>query len=272
MPGTELQERDQECRPLLRWAGSKRQFLPELVRQSPKSFAAYVEPFAGSASLFFALTPREAVLGDVNTELMNFYVQLRASPSELHAAASTYSQEAADYSKYRQRFNSPCDPLEKAALFWYLNRTCFNGLYRTNQAGEFNVPIGRKLSLFPSLQQVWECAEVMSTAHLVCGDFAETIDLADRGDFLYIDPPYHRVSNRDRGEYGPDAMKDDELGRLIESTQIAATRGAKILFSYNVDLSSELRGWRKHLVRGRYVIGANANDRKMISEYIFCNY
>jgi DNA adenine methylase len=272
MPDAVPSERALGCRPLLRWAGSKRQFLPELVRQSPKSFSAYIEPFAGSASLFFSLGPQEAILGDINSQLINFYVQLRATPRELHAIASSYRQNRGDYSSCRDRFNRGCEPLERAALFWYLNRTCFNGLYRTNRSGEFNVPIGRKLSQFPGVAQTEACSELIARSYFLLGDFEETIDLADRNDFLYIDPPYFRVSSRDRGEYGPDAMKDEELGRLLMATELADARGAKILFSYNRDISGQLHGWRRHLVRGRYVIGANADERKIISEYIFCNY
>jgi DNA adenine methylase len=132
--------------------------------------------------------------------------------------------------------------------------------------------MGRKLADFPSVSDALMASAVIRSAAIVLGDFAETIDLADRGDFLYVDPPYHRISKRDRGEYGPQAMKDSELGRLIESVLTASDRGVKILFSYNVELDHVLSGWRKILVRGRYVIGANAHGRHLTSEYIYCNY
>lgn len=259
-------------RPLLRWAGSKRQFLPQLVAQAPPIFHTYVEPFAGSASLYFALRPSSAVVGDVNSGLINFYCQLRERPKDLHSLTCSLKQDLRTYLLSRARFNVECEPLERAALFWYLNRTCFNGLYRTNRAGEFNVPMGRKLADFPSVSDAFIASTIMRSAVLVLGDFEETIDLADRDDFLYVDPPYHRVSKRDRGEYGPQAMKDCELGRLVESVLSASDRGVKVLFSYNVDLAEVLQGWRKILVRGRYVIGANAHGRHRISEYIYCNY
>lgn len=261
-----------QAKPLLRWAGSKRQFLPELMRRSPCSFNTYIEPFAGSATLYYALKPRHAVLGDVNDALINFYVQLRTYPVELHRLTSSLSQDLQTYLDCRARFNTECTPLDRAALFWYLNRTCFNGLFRTNRAGQFNVPIGRKLGSFPSLDETMVAAREISRSHIICADFDETIDLADAGDFLYIDPPYHRISKRDRGEYGLGAMKDGELGRLLLSVHAASERGCQILFSYNVDIASELQGWSRHLVRGRYVIGAKAGNRKMTSEYIFCNY
>ncbi len=259
-------------KPVLRWAGSKQRLLPALSRRCPRKFNKYFEPFAGSAVLFFSLNPRRSRLSDVNGDLINFYRQLKRDPEKLHRVTSRLSVDEDTYLKIRARFSRECDVWLRAKYFWYLNRTCFNGLYRTSKAGVFNVPFGTKLPTMPTVQHVLACATRLRKASIRVADYEETINEADDGDFIYVDPPYKRASLRDRGEYGPGAMADSDLSRLLAAVRRASDRGAQILFSYNSDISNDLRGWHHEVVSGRFLISADPGKRLPISEYTSRNY
>ena len=259
-------------RPLLRWAGSKQRLLPTLSALSPRDFNRYVEPFAGSAALFFYLQPSRAKLSDINSDLVNFYHTLRTSPLLLHALASDIPVTQRAYTAARLQFRTEHQPLERAALFWYLNRSCFNGLFRTNRQGHFNVPFGRKLPSFPHWQHAKLCAEALTGAQLEAHDCRAVIEDTGAGDFIYIDPPYARDSSRDRGEYGVGALQDRELAEVLNCARSASTRGAKILISYNRDLSQYLPGWKQQARRHLHLMSADANVRRAIDEYFFWNY
>lgn len=259
-------------KPLLRWAGSKHRLIPDLAGLMPIGFETYIEPFAGSAALFFASRPKKAVLSDINAELINFYRKIRAHPTDFHSALTVLDGCAQSYDEIRTLFNTSSDPDIRAATFWYLNRQCFNGLYRTSRSGEFNVPRGSKLPPMPSSEQTRDCAAQLSRARLVHSDYEAVIDSAERGDFVYVDPPYRRHSTRDRGEYGEGAMKDSDMDRLLGAVRRAERRGVKLLVSYNVNLASELPGWKVRSVNSRYLISADTKMRRPMVEFIANNY
>ena len=135
----------------LRWAGSKKRLLRLLGARSPRKYLRYIEPFAGSAVLFYHLKPRMALLADVNSDLIAFYRSLRRSPESLYSQIAEVEVSRPAYLKVRSAFQEASGE-QRSAYFWYLNRCCFNGIYRTNQKGEFNVPFGSKLPPMPSLQ------------------------------------------------------------------------------------------------------------------------
>lgn len=259
-------------RPLLRWAGSKQRLLPTLVRLAPDKVHRYFEPFAGSASLFFALQPRRATLSDVNADLVNFYRCLKRNPVGVYSGLVSAPRTKLDYLHYRSAFGDASDPEERAILFWYLNRHCFNGLFRTSRFGRFNVPYGSKLPPLPTMAHVEQCVRVLRRASIRCEDFETVIAEAGRGDFVYVDPPYRRASVRDRGEYGIGAMADHELSRLITALKRADRRGAKVLISYNCDLTAYLPAWSHEVINGRYLISADPSKRISIKEFTVRNY
>lgn len=262
----------QTKKPILRWAGSKQRLLPALSSRAPKKFKKYYEPFVGSAALFFSLDPRRARLADVNADLIGFYQQIKKGPERLHGLTARIPVNQKSYARIRERFSEETDPLMRATYFWYLNRNCFNGLYRTNRAGFFNVPFGKKLPPMPSIDHVKACATALRKASIRVADYEKTIDEADEGDFIYVDPPYKRASARDRGEYGPGAMADADINRLISSIQRASGRGALILLSYNADVTDQLPTWNHEIVNGRFLISADPQCRRPISEYTSYNY
>jgi DNA adenine methylase len=182
--------------PILKWAGGKRQLLTRLVPKVPASYDTFIEPFFGGGALFFALLPNRAVISDSNPELIHFYLTLRDSIEDLIDAASRWSTDESTF--YRVRKMDPCALSEpvRAARTLYLNRTCFNGLYRVNASGDFNVPYGR----YDNPRVVDESAlraasTALASATIVCADYLQVLGLyAHRGDFVFLDPPYMPVS------------------------------------------------------------------------------
>lgn len=212
------------------------------------------------------------MLADINVDLINFYRVLKHAPQLLHYITVDHDSSSANYSSLRNQLKEEDDYVERASLFWYLNRNCFNGLYRTNRLGHFNVPYGAKIPPFPSLKQAKECAYALRRAELSNLDCRVTLTDTGKGDFVYMDPPYSRNSNRDRGEYGPGALRDECIGEIVDAARAAASRGAKVLFSYNRDLASELPKWKRIATTHRYLISADVATRREMNEYIFRNY
>lgn len=185
-------------RPFVKWTGGKTQLLSELVKRVPEQYGTYHEPFAGGAALFFFLKPAAAVLYDANEDLMAAFLAVRdACPqlvSCLRNLAVRYAQ-APETVYYEIRSEHPDDPIDRAARALFLNKTCFNGLWRVNRSGQFNVPIGRYAK--PTIcdeENLIECSAVLRSAAIVCGDFLGVEQRATPGDFVYFDPPYVPVS------------------------------------------------------------------------------
>lgn len=219
------------CRPLLRWAGSKRRLLPVLRNSAPSKYNRYIEPFCGSICLFVDLKPTAAVLGDNNPELIHFYSTLRHRPAHIGKLAS--SMPLTDNFYYELRAVDPrsMSADDRAARFLYLNRFCFNGVYRTNKKGQFNVPRGKHMGALPSVEEITNFGRFIRSAEFLASDFEQLLDLATEDDFVYLDPPYAGAA-RDRGEYGVDAFKEIDISRLSDACIRASHRGAKILLSY----------------------------------------
>lgn len=260
-----------KARPPLRWAGSKKRLLKHLVSRVPPRHLRYIEPFAGSAILFFSIASRESVVSDVNLDLIEFYRNLRAHPRELHELLLSHTISKEAYITARQRL-SISTGMERSSLFWYLNRCCFNGIYRTNRNGQFNVPFGSKLPPMPNLNEAISWSKQLHHCDLLCGDFHSPLATADAGDFVYLDPPYARSQPRDRGEYGPRAMQPQHIPELAAAAVAAAERGAKLLISYNRDISELLDGWKTEVVSVRRDVSANVSMRVQATEYLFRNY
>ncbi len=217
-------------KPLIRWAGSKRKLLPLLKEQSPASYNRYVEPFCGSASLFFELTCSTALLSDINVELINALREIKKDPfirDKLIEIPSTKDE----YYRVRSIDPSGMSCSDRAVRFLYLNRHCFNGVYRTNKKGHFNVPIGTKTGEFPK-QYVFDYArEKLESADLIVADYKSTLSRLKEGDFAYIDPPYSK-SGRFTGEYGVGSFNSAELPEFFETLNDLNRKGVKFLFSY----------------------------------------
>ncbi|AHD07944.1 DNA adenine methylase [Phaeobacter gallaeciensis] len=221
-------------RPLLRWAGSKRSALPELGADAPAQFERYIEPFVGSAVLFDYLRPEKALLSDLNTDLINFYRQVQTGSKEIYNAALAIPREKEVYLSVREKFKTEQNHQERAVQFFYLNRNCFNGLYRTNKQGMFNVPFAAsKPSSYPTQSQFEDFATRLQSADLKCGDFFDIVSENVRaGDFVYLDPPYLKSEGRIFSEYVKGHFSRVDLDRLRQLLSIIDNVGAKFILSF----------------------------------------
>jgi DNA adenine methylase len=260
--------------PLLRWAGSKKKLLPLLQRATPIYSKRYVEPFVGSGVLFLALDPARAVLSDINHDLIDTYHTVRSQPLQVWKAASGFDASEAAYYAVRALDPIGLSRVERAARFVYLNRFCFNGVYRTNREGRFNVSRGKGHLGIPRSEVFKAFAERLGRADLRCIDFETTLAETGAGDYIYLDPPYASSGNRDRGEYGPGSFKSEDLERLAAGLNAASERGAKVLLSYSdlPELIARLPGWQvRRLAVARNVAGFTS-ARRRAEEVLISNY
>lgn len=183
-------------RPLMKWAGGKTQMLDLLVPLVPDRYGKYIEPFVGGGALYFNLAPQNAVIADSNLELISLYRTVATDAVAVsEALAFMRNEESFFYELRNQEFDS-LDPVSAAARTIFLNRTCFNGLYRVNRKGQFNVPYGRYKTLsLPSLSHLTEAASILRRTTIVHGDYLTVLSHhANPGDFVFLDPPYVPVS------------------------------------------------------------------------------
>jgi len=217
--------------------------------------------------------PESAIIGDLNSDLINFYKQLRWRPRKLYEQFCTLKVSKTHYYINRRRFNSEEDRLAKAALFLYLNRLSFNGIYRTNRNGEFNVPMGSKVGEFPSEEALVWASRQLKSAQIVHGDFVESVRYVSAGDFVYLDPPYDYSGRIDRGEYGVGSFARNDIHRLKEILDLINSRGATFLLSYlaTPDISSVAGQWNSKKVSVRRQVASFASNRKIVDELIISN-
>jgi DNA adenine methylase len=260
-------------KPFLRWAGSKRKQLLRLAAFWSAEHTRYVEPFAGSACLFFQLAPTVAILGDSNRALMEVYRIVRDEPERLYRRLRHIPRDRLTYLRWRRRKPSSLDRETRALRFLYLNRNCFNGIYRTNGDGEFNVPMGTKLGNYFSRDELVACSGLLHRASLVEGDFEKTLERVEAGDFVYLDPPYAVGSRRVFKEYGKKTFDTDDIPRLSESLKEIVKRNADFLVSYADCAEARMLsvGWYSvRLPIRRHVAGFAAN-RKTAYEWLISN-
>lgn len=225
-------------KPFLKWPGGKRRVVPHLLPHLRLPARRLVEPFCGSfaVSLAVAGQVQEFWLNDINPDLVNLLQQLQESPGALMAAARSYfapeNNRDAVYYRLRDRFNASRDPLERAALFLYLNRHGYNGLCRYNAAGAFNVPFGRyKAPYFPE-RELQEAGTVLGRARVTGIDFTRVLDQCGEGDVVYCDPPYVPLSaTADFTAYAAGGFGPADQERLAAAASRAAARGALVVIS-----------------------------------------
>jgi DNA adenine methylase len=262
--------------PLLRWAGSKKRSLPSIKPYVPKHAERYVELFAGSACLFFALAPKRAVLNDTNIELVRFYKVVARHPSRVYASFVQIPRTSRIYYKVRANYGSELNPIRRAANFLYLNRNCFNGIYRTNVRGEFNVPFSEsRVAPYPTKDEVGEASRLLSKAVLRCEDFQVVCrrDLR-RGDFAYLDPPYYRPIKRVFVEYSAEPFDGTDITRLQKTLQQIDRSKASFLLSYPKCAASEriARDWNSASISVRRTIAGDVASRRRDRELLIFNY
>jgi len=222
-------------RPILKWAGGKQQLLPELMARMPATYGRYIEPFIGGGALFFALAPEHAVIADANPELINLYRQVADNVEAVIAllAPMTVSEDAF-YAERALRFEDLA-PARAAARTLYLNKTCYNGLYRVNRSGGFNVPFGRHASP-PRVcdpDRLRAAARVLGRAEILCGDYRMVLDrCARRGDFVFLDPPYLPVGRHaDFKRYTAVQFREADHEDMAPVVEDLARRGCHVVLT-----------------------------------------
>lgn len=224
--------------PFLKWAGGKRWLTSSERLPTPAEFRRYIEPFLGGGAVFFHLRPSLAILADVNEELVELYQAIQSHPADVQLRMSEHhALHSSDY-YYKVRGAIPDHLIDRAARTLYLNRTCWNGLYRVNLRGEFNVPIGTKSTVVFEGEDFNAISKALLVAEIRCSDFEATIDEATEGDFVFVDPPY-TVQHNFNGfvKYNERIFSWSDQERLRDAIQRALTRGAAVVVT-NADHES----------------------------------
>jgi DNA adenine methylase len=274
---TNLKSRAAESvRAPLRWAGSKRKSLLSLSQYLPEKIHHYVEPFAGSACLAFLIRPRSFVLGDINPNLIEFYERLQTSPERLHDAYRRIRRDPDTYYKVRERFNASEPSLKRAAQFLYLNRQCFNGIYRVNAAGQFNVPWGGdKVGQRLKRSELLRASEALKNASFVCGDFEVVIKQSLGPEtFVYLDPPYASDETRVFREYHAQSFSTCDWERLLGVLHSIDKAGGRFLLSYagSPQLAEQLGSWKVGYIDVTRNVGGFRSTRRKHREFVATNY
>ena len=274
--------RNVQTQPFLKWAGGKRQLLRQIQRYLPSRFHTYYEPFVGGGAVLFGLQPGQAVINDVNPELINTYKVIRNHLEELLADLSKHENTRDYFYALRELDRKPgfqqLSSVERASRLIYLNKTCYNGLFRVNRNGFFNVPFGayKKPNIVnePVLRSVHDYLshhpiEILNT------DFAKAAASAKEGDFVYLDPPYDPVSETSSFTgYSLAGFSRHEQTRLRETVDDLTNRGCLVMLSNSAtEFIRELyKDYEIILVEASRAINSNPDKRGKIDEVLILNY
>lgn len=289
-------------KPFVKWAGGKSQLLNEIRAKYPEKIDKYCEPFVGGGAVLFDVLanchPKEVLINDINAELVNTYMQIKNNVAELiillsDMQESFWAKSDADrkvmYLAKRERFNDlkvngdAQVNLEKAALFIFLNKTCFNGLYRVNSRGLFNVPMGAyKNPPICDAENLRLISKLLQNVQIKCGDYSECAEFIDENTFVYIDPPYRPLTatasftSYSENEFGD--KQQIELGKFIDDITAA---GAKVVASNsdpkNTDTGDDFfddlySSYSISRVSAKRMINSKASNRGSINELLICNF
>ena len=256
-----------KAKPILKWAGGKTQLLGELCAKVPPRYGKYIEPFFGGGALFFALAPERAVLADSNPELINMYRAVAADAEQVIAHLEQYENTSEHFYEVRALDWEQLSPVEAAARTIFLNKTCFNGLYRVNQKGQFNVPFGRyKNPKICDRAAILAATRVLSRAEIICGDYLDVLEThAAAGDLIFLDPPYLPISAyADFKRYTKERFYEEDHVRLAEMVVRLHERGCYvILTNSNHPLVHELYArYPIEIIQTKRHISSNGKSRR----------
>lgn len=262
---------DDGVAPILKWPGGKRLLADHIIALMPLQRERYIEPFLGGGAVFFRLRPTSAVLGDADPALINCYTQIRDHPSEVLRALARMKNSQAEY--YRIRGARPRSGVSRAARLLYLANLSFNGIYRLNFKGEFNVPYGHRPHRRPvEPTHLRTVSAVLRNATLRCDDFEVTLRKARSGDIVYLDPPY-TVAHANNGfiRYNARLFAWSDQQRLAIAAREAACRGAFVVVTNadHVSVRNLYSGFHEVRLERSSTIAAASGKRKVVTESIF---
>ena len=261
-------------KPFLKWAGGKSRLLSTLLANAPENYNKYFELFLGGGALFFALNPKEAVLADLNSDLVETYIAVQLNPKLVIEELKKMKNSESDY--YRIRSHNYRTDYEKAAQFIYLNKLCYNGIYRVNNKGVFNVPYCKDESRhYFSEKEILRASEILQNTKLISSDFESFGKDIQKNDFVYVDPPY-ALQRKNNGflEYNKKIFHWEDQIRLSRFVAELSQKGAKILIS-NVNAAEIIELYPNFEMVEAYrncTIGGYNASRKLVKEIILKNY
>lgn len=272
-------------KPFVKWVGGKRQLLPEIEMMLPVSYNTYYEPFVGGGALLFDIAPEKAVIGDMNATLIGVYKSIRDNKEALiqmldtlTASNESSQDKKAFYNQMREKYNNEVlknpDSLEVCALFMYLNKTCFNGLYRVNSKGLFNVPFNgkEKLHIYEA-ENLDMISKYLENVLILNTDFEETCKTVSAGDFVFFDSPYAPLKPDSFEAYTKEGFSLDDHKRLARVFHELTEKGVYcMLTNHNTELINELyKGYNKKTIQVKRMINSDASKRTG-KEIIITNY
>lgn len=270
--------------PFVKWAGGKRQLIPQIRERMPKKYENYYEPFVGGGAVIFDLMPANALINDINKALINTYRQIRDIPEKFIADVNRLDKEMPEdgrayYYSLRELYNdklmkSEYD-LELASLFVFINKHCFNGLYRVNGKGLFNVPYNNSRRASIDEEAIMEISKYLKDVKIVDGDFEEACEDAKRGDFIFLDSPYAPLNPTSFESYTKEGFDVESHKRLSKLYDDLTDRGCYcMLTNHNTQLINDLygnKGYKIEVVSVKRMINSDASNR-VGKEVIICNY
>ena len=275
-----LEKLREETYPIVKWVGGKRQLMFELLKNMPEDYNRYFEPFIGGGALFFELQHENAYISDMNEELINLYQVVRDNVDKLiidlqkHDISKEYFINIRNIDRTEEYEN--WSDVKKASRFIYLNRTCFNGMYRVNSKGEFNVPFGHyKSPRILDKNNLINCSNLLQKTEIKHADFSEILKKVKKDDFVYFDPPYVPLSETSSfTSYTKDGFDIDMQFKLRDVCDELDSMGVKFLLSNSdTKLVNELyENYNIKKVFASRQINANADGRGKISEVLVRNY
>lgn len=272
-----------KAEPFLKWAGGKGQLLRQYEAYFPEKFNNYLEPFVGGGAVFFHLyntgrlnNGKRIILIDSNDELINCYRVIKEDVGQLINLLNSSKFANKEKIFYRIRAEEPTDKIERAARTIYLNKTCFNGLYRVNSKGKFNVPFGRyKNPVICNADNLRAVSMALKNVEILCDDFTACLEFAKKDDFVYFDPPYQPLNKTSSfTSYTKESFNEEHQKKLSELYCKLDNRGCKVMLS-NSDtrfIAKLYAGFKIKRVLAKRAINCKASGRGEISELVILNY
>lgn len=273
---------DKNTAPFVKWAGGKRQLLPYIQEMMPKNYHNYYEPFVGGGAVLFHFTPQHAIINDINRALINTYKQIKDRTHDLidfltEIDESIPVEHKQYYYKQREKFNDKIMKeeydLELAALFIYLNKHCFNGLYRVNSKGLFNVPFNNSSAKSFNAENLLAVAKYLQKVTILEGDFELACRDASAGDFVFLDSPYAPLNDNSFEAYTKEGFDMQSHKRLAKLFEELTKRGCYcMLTNHNTEFIEDLyRDYLQRVITVKRYINSDADNRKG-EEVIITNY
>lgn len=257
---------DKSYKPFLKWAGGKTQLIPELIKYIPPNFNRYIEAFVGGGALYFHLNHKKSIISDLNEDLITTYIAVRDDVEAVIEILESYENNESFYYKIRALNPEKLDDISRAARLIYLNKTCFNGLYRVNKKGEFNTPYNKRVGApFLSKPALYAASDCLKYTKIIYGDYKKVlVKHAKKGDFIFLDPPYHPVSEyADFKRYTKDQFYDQDQVDLFNLFDYLVEKGCFVLLT-NSDHSfirGLYKGYEIKTIETKRLISCNPETR-----------